>query len=324
MIISPGRRCELVKYFRAELNKNGQKLVALDMNKYAPALYFADKHYVVEKDFNNLEPYVNNIIEICRKEKVTFLLTLIDPELVLLSKYRSCFARNDIQLILSDAFDIKATLDKYLFYSHYKDKLSLVRTYKDYHEVSKLINAGKLSYPIFAKLTSGSASMGVHKVKSAEEFAGYETRKDFIYQRYIDGKEIGVDLYFDLVSGELVSVFMKEKLAMRAGETDKSVSIFREDVFEEMKKLAKCGNYRGPLDVDIFISKERELYLNEINPRFGGGYPHAHFCGVNFMRLIVNNMKGIENETSIGGYKLDVTMMKCNKFIFQDDGDLYN
>ena len=30
-------------------------------------------------------------------------------------------------------------------------------------------------------------------------------------------------------------------------------------------------------------------YISEVNPRFGGGYPHAHEAGCNHMKMILNN-----------------------------------
>ena len=91
MILSPGRRCELIKYFKCALNERGRSLVTLDMDKYAPALYFSDKWHVVAKDFANLENYVDIIVDVCKKEQVSFLMTLIDPELELLSRYLQPF-----------------------------------------------------------------------------------------------------------------------------------------------------------------------------------------------------------------------------------------
>lgn len=49
--------------------------------------------------------------------------------------------------------------------------------------------------------------------------------------------------------------------------------------------------------MDFFI-KNGEYFLSEINPRFGGAYLHAYGAGVDFVKLILNNMHGIENNLS--------------------------
>ncbi len=52
------------------------------------------------------------------------------------------------------------------------------------------------------------------------------TRYDkFIIQEFMDGQEIGADVYIDLISKRNSCYFYKKKkIKMRAGETDKSVS----------------------------------------------------------------------------------------------------
>lgn len=324
MILSVGRRCELVKYFKEELNTNGRKIIVADISEYAPALYKADKFYILKKDFCDLREYVDSIIKICKSENVSFLLTLIDPELELLSQYRKYFKENNITLIISDPNIIETTTDKYLFYVTYRNKLKVLKTYKDYYEVANAINTGELKFPIIAKLIKGSASIGMHKMNNKSEFDGFAyCSEELIYQEFISGKEIGMDVYVDLISGKIVSVFMKEKIAMRAGETDKSVSVFRKDMLEEILKLENCGDFKGPLDIDVFLSEDGNIYINEINPRFGGGYPHAHNCGVNFIKMIVNNINGVENEINLGNYPLNVKMMKYNGILFKNQGELY-
>ena len=71
----------------------------------------------------------------------------------------------------------------------------------------------------------------------------------------------------------------------------------------------KSGSYT----IGVLKVKNSENYYIEINPRFGGGYPHAYECGVDHMILIKNNLNGIANEKNIGNYKNDDYMMKYNE-----------
>ena len=56
-----------------------------------------------------------------------------------------------------------------------------------------------------------------------------------------------------------------------------------------------------------------EYYISEVNPRFGGGYPHAYESGCNHMKMIISNLKGIKNEVEIGKYDENIYMMKYNE-----------
>lgn len=135
-------------------------------------------------------------------------------------------------------------------------------------------------------------------------------------QEFLRGQEIGADCYIDMVSGELVSVFTKKKLLMRAGETDKAVSFKDPGLFELIEAFVKESGWRGQIDIDIF-EMDGEYYISEVNPRFGGGYPHAYECGCDHMTLILNNVRGKANERRIGTYDEGVYMMKYNEVMIK-------
>lgn len=318
LILSPGRRVEIVEYFKETFHKEGRKVYTLDMSPYAPALYAGDEFFCIKKDFDNLHLYIDEVIKICKEKNVSAVLTLIDPELVLLSDYKEKFAENGITLILSDIEFIKETFDKFGFYNTYSKVIKLVDTVGSYEDALAKLEAGEWSYPLFAKLRDGSASIGIKKIDSAIDFETTKTDPKYIYQPFIKGCEYGIDAYFDMISGELVSVFMKKKLAMRAGETDKAISVKSPEVLQQVLKIADIQGLRGPIDIDVFVSDEGEVFVNEINPRFGGGHPHAYGCGVNFMQLILNNLKGIVNEPVFDNYKEDTLMLKYNGLLFRN------
>ena len=131
-------------------------------------------------------------------------------------------------------------------------------------------------------------------------------------QEYLKGQEIGADVYIDMISGEVVSIFTKNKIRMRAGETDKSVSFKNDKLFDFIKKFVMEAGFKAQIDIDIF-EIDGEYYISEVNPRFGGGYPHAFESGANHMKLIINNLEGNANDCCIGDYRENVYMMKYNE-----------
>lgn len=317
LILSPGRRVEIVEYFKETFHAVGGKVFTLDMSPYAPALYSGDEFFRIDKDFNHLEYYIDNVLEICKQKEVSAILTLIDPELVLLSDYKDIFEALGIKVILSDIDFVKQTFDKYGFYCAYKDIINLVETVGSYEEAKKKLKDGTWKYPLFAKLRDGSASIGIKKIYSSIDFDGIKENPKYIYQPFIDGAEYGIDAYFDLITGELVSVFMKKKIAMRAGETDKAISVKSETVLNEVKQITKIKGLYGPIDIDVFVSNTGEVYINEINPRFGGGHPHAYGCGINFMKLILDNLEGKANTPIFDNYEEGIMMLKYNGLMFR-------
>ena len=83
-------------------------------------------------------------------------------------------------------------------------------------------------------------------------------------------------------------------------------------LFELIEKFVLEAGYRGQIDIDIF-NIDGQYYISEVNPRFGGGYPHAYESGCNHMKLILNNLEGIANKKNIGAYDEGIYMMKYNE-----------
>ena len=103
---------------------------------------------------------------------------------------------------------------------------------------------------------------------------------------------------------------------MRAGETDKSVSFKDPLLFTLIECFLKETGFRGPVDIDIFDINGR-YYISEVNPRFGGGYPHAHEAGCDHTKLILNNLLGLANPPRIGEYEENIYMMKYNEVLIK-------
>ena len=175
------------------------------------------------------------------------------------------------------------------------------------------VETGKVTYPVFVKPARGSASIAISKVYDKETIEQlFEHNEGLMIQEFLDGQEIGADVYIDLISKNVGSIFTKRKIKMRAGETDKAVSFKDEKLFELIKKFVGEAGYEGQIDIDIF-DINGEYYISEVNPRFGGGYPHAYECGADHVSMIVNNLEGNVNQENVGNYQEDVYMMKYNE-----------
>lgn len=315
LILSAGTRNKIVRYFKKTLGENG-KVIATDMSTIAPAIYEADKYYIVPRITE--EGYIDIILDICKKENISGVLSLIDPELSLLAENEDKFKAVGTTVIGSSYELCERALDKMQMFEWLRSHgYNCAKSYVDKNEFFADVKTGKANYPVFVKPVRGSASIAISKVFDNETVDLLFNHSDnLMIQEYLDGQEIGADCYIDLLSGELVSVFTKKKIVMRAGETDKSVSFKDEKLFELIKKFVNESGWRGQIDIDIF-EINGEYYISEVNPRFGGGYPHAYECGADHMKLIVNNLNGIVNSDVIGNYKENVYMMKYNEIMIR-------
>lgn len=316
LILSAGTRNKVVQYFKKALNGEGN-VIATDMSELAPAVYEADKFYKVPR---MTEPgYIDVIFDICKKEKINGVLSLIDPELSLLAENEEKFKEIGVTVIGSSYELCERSLDKMQMFKWLSSNgYNCAKSYTDKEEFYKDVAEEKINYPVFVKPVRGSASIAISKVYDKETVELLFAHNDnLMIQEYLDGQEIGADVYIDLLSGEVVSIFTKKKLVMRAGETDKSVSFKDEKLFSLIEKFVKDSGYKGQIDIDIF-EIDGNYYISEVNPRFGGGYPHAYECGCDHMSLIVNNLSGKVNSKDIGNYSSDIFMMKYNEIMIKE------
>lgn len=311
LILSCGTRNKIVQYFKKAFEGIGC-VIATDCSSLAPALYDADKYYIVPR--MDADGYLDVILGICKKEKVNGVLSLIDPELSLLAENEKQFMEIGTTVIGSSYELCEMALDKFQMYKWLLEhEYKCAKSYMDKEEFYRDLEEGKIKFPVFVKPAKGSASISISKVYDRETVELLFANEDgLMIQEFLNGQEIGADVYIDLISGEVVSIFTKKKLKMRAGETDKAVSFKNDRLFELIQEFVKEAGYRGQIDIDIF-EIDGEYYVSEVNPRFGGGYPHAYESGCNHMELIVQNLNGQINKVNVGQYEDDIYMMKYNE-----------
>lgn len=310
LILSCGSRNKIVQYFKKELRELGN-VIATDCSNLAPALYEADKFYIVPKITD--KNYLDIILDICKKENINLVMSLIDPELLLLAENKSKFDELRVSILVSSKELCALSFNKWEMYKYLcNNGFKTAKSYIDILDFKKDYIDGTIDFPVFIKPIQGSASIGIQKVEDMEtlEFL-YEKNSGFMIQEFLNGQEIGADCYIDLMSKKVVSIFLKKKLAMRAGETDKSVSFKEKRLFKLVELFIQTSGFLGQIDIDIF-EIDNEYYISEVNPRFGGGYPFAYECGSNHIKMILNNIDGIENEVQIGNYKSNKYMAKFN------------
>lgn len=311
LILSAGTRNKVVQYFKKALSGKGL-VIATDCSNLAPAIYDADKYYIVPRMTD--DGYLDVILDICKNEKITGVLSLIDPELSLLSENVEKFESVGTIVIGSSYEFCERSLDKYEMYKWLVENgYKCAKSYMDKDEFFADLDNETAKFPVFVKPARGSASISISKVIDRETVDLLFAHEDgLMIQEFLDGQEIGADVYIDMITGEVVSIFTKKKIKMRAGETDKAVSFKDEKLFELIKEFVIRAGYRGQIDIDIF-DINGEYYISEVNPRFGGGYPHAYESGSDHMSLIVNNLEGKANDCVIGNYKENTYMMKYNE-----------
>lgn len=321
LFCSVGRRATLLKDFRKTMQGCG-KLVATDLSPVAPALFFADETYLVPRISD--AGYFDRILDICKKSEIKAITTLIDPEIEILSKHRDELLNIGILPLCPAEWTAKLCFDKYEMFKYLHAKgVRTVLTYNSLEGLKEGLEKGEISFPVFMKPISGSGSVGIGKVNNWEEAEAKFNDGKFTYiiQELMTGGDCDADVYVDCISHKPVAAFSKKKIESRIGGASKTISFKDQKLFDFIEQVCSVLELNGPCDMDFFI-KDGEYYLSEINPRFGGAYLHAYGAGVDFIKLILKNIRGEENFSEIGNYEEDVLMMMYDEVVIVKKGDL--
>lgn len=297
-------------------------LVGADLQSTAPALQFCDCQYVVPPITS--PDYVDRILEICRENGIKAVTTLIDPEIEILAANMERFKAAGVIPLCPAPQSAVYCFDKYRLFEYLRDKgIRTPLTFHDWDDFTAALSEGRIAFPVFMKPVCGSGSVGAHKVDTLKQAeADWNSGEhDYIIQEMMTGGDCDADVYVDTISHKAVAAFSKRKIETRIGGASKTISFKDPKLFSFIEEICSVFEFNGPLDMDFFI-KDGEYYLSEINPRFGGAYLHAYGAGVDFIKLIVNNINGIENPVQIGDYDEDVLMLMYDDVVIAQASDL--
>jgi carbamoyl-phosphate synthase large subunit len=325
-----GRRNYLINYFKYALKGRG-KVYATDMQFTAPAMVDADKAFLVSSIYD--PDYIDSLIRIISENQVNAVISLNDLELPILAANREKFEHAGAKLLVSATETIEMCFDKWKTASFLeKAGIKTPLTFISKEESLLALKQGTISYPLVIKPRWGSASIAIDFSKDGLELdlayqlqilrigrtilsqvSSVDPARSILIQEFIAGTEYGMDVLNDF-EGNYIGTFVRKKILMRTGETDKAVSVV-DDRFEALgRKISKLIRHMGNMDCDV-IEHQDELYVLEMNPRFGGGYPFSHEAGVDTPSIYIELLNGGRNIEQYLNYKPDVMFSKCDRLI---------
>jgi len=326
LLTCAGRRHYLARYFHNELKGRG-KVIGTDMDLTAPALVACD--YAVQVPAVNAPDYMDVLMKTIERHEVDLVFSLNDLELELLSKKRDLIHERTGALVYVPTLEsLQVCIDKWATFQ-FAQRMGIVapQTWLSVDEALLAIEQSKGQFPLMVKPRWGSASIGLFKVNNADELkaafsacadavassllASFGSQKAVLIQELIEGDEYGVDILYDKEES-FIGFTAKKKLAMRAGETDKAVTVPSEVLKEIVHTIAQNLPHRGNMDCD-FIERDGQFYLLELNPRFGGGYPFTHLAGANHVKMLLDDY--LNDPIDDYFYEVGKAFAKCDSLV---------
>jgi carbamoyl-phosphate synthase large subunit len=320
-----GRRHYLADFFRAA--RDVHTVVGTDMDLSVPALQACDIKVQLPGIFD--PGYLNALKEVVLAENIHMAFSLNDLEMGLLADNRIALEQETrASFYVPPKSTLDVCVDKWCTFEYArKIGIAVPETFLSVAGVMDALELGRIQFPLIIKPRWGSASIGLYTVETQADLAsGFEAcqeavaksalsslgaKDSVIIQELIQGPEYGLDLLYGHQEN-FIGFTAKKKFAMRAGETDKAVTVAPEPFQEMVSKIAKALPHRGNLDCDV-LERDGTFYLLEFNPRFGGGYPFTHLAGANHVQMLLDDYQG----KAVGeyGYAVGKGFAKCDSLI---------
>ena len=326
LLTCAGRRHYLATYFKKAFGESG-RVVGTDMDLSAPALQACDVARQVPGVFD--PGYLDALKKVVLEENIHMVFSLNDLECGLLVESRDVLEQETGAIFyVPPVQTLEVCADKWRTFEFAREiGIAAPETFLTVAGAVEALKLGRVQYPLIVKPRWGSASIGLYVVETLGDLeAGFAAcRKavttsalsslgaedSVIIQEVIQGPEYGVDLLYGKQEN-FIGFTAKKKLAMRAGETDKAVTVAPEPFHEVVAKIANVLPHRGNMDCD-FLERDGTLYLLEFNPRFGGGYPFTHLAGANHVQMLLDDYQG----RALGeyGYAVGKGFAKCDTLV---------
>jgi carbamoyl-phosphate synthase large subunit len=266
LFTSAGRRVELLRAFRRAYRSLGLKgkILVTDIQPLAPTFQVADSAFIIPR--LNDPSYIPALLEIVRRQRVTLVFPLIDPDIPILAVHRDDFMNAGAKVMTPPAHGAEIARDKWKTYRMYRELgIPAARSW-----LPEDLRKARMDYPLFIKPRRGSAGQGAFRVENERQLEFFLTYvEDPIIQECLPGPEITSDTICS-AGGEVWAVVSRRRIEIRAGEVAKGVTVWDERIARGCIEVVKGIQAAGPITVQCML-RDGEPFFTEITRASGEG-----------------------------------------------------
>ena len=312
LITSAGRRGKLVTMFQRELAAvaPGAQVFAADLRpKTSVACQLAHQSFAVPPIEDSR--YAERLLELCLAHDVRLIVPTIDPELPVLAAHRDAFTAVGVATAVSDAE----------FVSICRDKRRTSRWFVERGLLTPRIFSppDTRQFPLFAKPFDGSSNQDTRIIRRPSDLTPAllaDARMMFVeYLSPAEHDEYTLDMYFCRES-VLRCCVPRLRIETRGGEVSKARTCRIRAIDALRHALGHVAGARGCITMQVFMHRRSlRVYGNEINPRFGGGYPLSYDAGANFPRWLIQEYLLGQPIECFDAWENDLTMLRYDDHV---------
>ncbi|MDC0439787.1 ATP-grasp domain-containing protein [Gammaproteobacteria bacterium] len=302
LFLGGGKRVSLARQFLNASENLGIscKLYSYELDLFQPIAQLAEVIAGVKWSDNRVK---SDILEIVVSKHIDLVIANVDPATKILSELK---LSHPAASFCSNIDTVNACFSKKMLTEMCVDRsIAIIPSVHD-----------SLDFPCFVKPDFGSASEGARIIYSDVELeSALINDPTLIIQKYIKGTEYTVDCYVEQ-SGKILGISPRIRLATAGGEVTESQTVDdKRIVFLSEDIIAKL-DLTGPITLQFIESTEtQELFLMEINARFGGGVVLSIESGFDFPSMMIKELLQLINSRAY--FKKSMVMRRYFSEVFE-------
>ena len=279
LFLCGGRRVELLRRFRAALSAHGGgSLFITDTTRHPASSFVADQCYLVPP-CSDLDAFADAVAHLCTSNAISAIIPLRCAAIRAIPAIRS---RTTTTIICADNRSIAICTDRIATAAYIAGR--------GVPTPEVIYGPTPRDLPLFVRPRHGEGGAACGKLMTPAMLAESLAQENTVFTRYVPGREFSVDCYWDF-SHRLVGMIPRERLRVRAGEVERSVTRQAEALAEACRTV--CGGLRivGPCNIQA-IESSGVYYITEVNLRFGGGATLAIEAGLHVPTWLMSELRG--------------------------------
>jgi len=285
--------------------QNNSKIIGADIDSNCIGKYFVDSFWHMPKIE---ELTLNTLIDYCKQKKISYIIPTRDGDLTYFSKNKNLLLQNNIHVMVSDLDEVEICLDKLAFYEKVKslDHLAI-------HTSLKIDDIDSKYYVVKERFGAGSRNIGL-KLSKNDAISFSKKLKKPVFQHFIDGKEVSVDLYVDK-NRKTKGVIVRTRDLIVNGESQITETIQNPKLEKMCATLVEQLNLYGHVVMQVLITPDDGFHIIECNNRFGGASSLSYDMGLkSFYWFLLESM-----ENNLDSYPFIRSNIEKKQIRYPDD-----
>lgn len=243
------------------------------------------------------EKYLSFIHEVCEKEKVQYVLPLIDLEVDLFNIRREWFEQNQIVLCISPQKALDVIRNKKVLADFISERCPYIQTIPTV--MIRDVKDSPWEFPVVCKPYNGRSSQGVkyvHNQQKWDEFIRIADKEVYIVQPYIKGSIVMVEMIRQENPHKVIAIVRRELLSTAHG-CGTTVYMYQDlELEEKCRKMADELGILGCVNFEFILDENGLYHFVECNPRFSAGCEFSCMSGYDCVGNHIRCFEGKEIE----------------------------